>query len=194
MLTGYHGLANLRSGDGRLCMRLRLIAAYAAIYVLSGANFPAIRYAAEAMPPLLMMGARSLLAGSLLFAWARLRHGARPAPGQWRSAAAVGVLLFLGCHGLLAWAGQTVPSGVAALVMATTPVWLTLLDWSSGGPRPGARVLGGLGLGLAGLLVLVGPALGPGTSAGRLVGLMVSEFAWAAGSILPRRLARPESL
>ena len=56
------------------------------------------------MPPFLMMAARSLIAGTVLFAWARLREGERPAPGQWRAAVAVGTLLFLGCHGLLAWA------------------------------------------------------------------------------------------
>ena len=63
------------------------------------------------MPPFLMMGVRSLLAGALLFGWARLRDGARPAAAHWPPAAAVGIVLFLGCHGLLAWAEQTVPSG-----------------------------------------------------------------------------------
>jgi drug/metabolite transporter (DMT)-like permease len=146
------------------------------------------------MPPFLMMAIRSLTAGSFLFGWARLRGGERPGPGQWRAAAAVGTVLFLGCHGLLAWAEQTIPSGVAALVLATIPVWMTLLDWASGGPRPRGQVVVGLALGLTGLVVLIGPSPGQGAPLAGLLALLVSAFAWAAGSILSRRLARPPSL
>jgi drug/metabolite transporter (DMT)-like permease len=173
--------------------RLRLVAAFGALYVLWGSNFLAIRYAAEAMPPFLMMAVRCLIAGAVLFAWARLRDGHRPAAGQWGAAAAVGTLLFLGCHGLLAWAEQTIPSGVAALVMATTPVWLTLLDWGAGGTRPTARAVVGLSLGLAGLVFLVGPSTGGATLIALLV-LVLSAFSWAAGSILSRKLSLPSGL
>lgn len=172
---------------------MKLVAAFAALYVLWGSNFLAIRYAAEAMPPFLMMAVRCLIAGAILFAWAWFREGARPAPGHWRSAGAVGTLLFLGCHGLLAWAEQTIPSGVAALVMATTPVWLTLLDWGAGGPRPTTRAVLGLAIGLAGLVFLVGPKPESGTPVALLV-LVLSAFAWAAGSILSRRVQLPSSL
>jgi drug/metabolite transporter (DMT)-like permease len=175
-------------------LRTKLVAAFAAIHLLWGSNFLAIRYAAEAMPPFLMMAVRSLIAGSLLFGWARLREGAAPAPGQWPPAAAVGVVLFLGCHGLLAWAQQTVPSGIAALVLATIPLWMTLLDWASGSARPRAQTVVGLALGLIGLLVLVGRGPGRATSLAGLTALTLSAFAWAAGSILSRRLRMPGSL
>ena len=177
---------------------MKLLAAFAAIYFLWGSNFLAIRYAAEAMPPFLMMGVRCLIAGSILYAWARFKEGARVQPGQWRPAWSVGTLLFLGCHGLLAWAEQTVPSGIAALVLATIPVWLTILDWASGGVRPAWQAMLGLVLGFAGLAVLVtarSPAAG-GLAlplAGTLV-LMLSAFCWAAGSILSRRVSVPENL
>ena len=174
--------------------RLKLLAAFGAVYFLWGSNFLAIRYAAEAMPPLLMMGVRSLVAGALLFGWARIRGGERPAPGQWPAAAVVGTVLFLGCHGLLAWAEQTVPSGVAALVLATIPVWMTLLDAATGGSRPGRQDVAGLALGLLGLVVLIGPAPGESTPLAGLLALVLSAFAWAAGSILSRRLPRPTSL
>ena len=174
--------------------RGKLVAAFGAIYLLWGSNFLAIRYAAEAMPPFLMMAVRSLTAGALLFGWARLRQGERPAKGHWPAAAAVGTVLFLGCHGLLAWAEQTVPSGVAALVLATIPVWLMLLDWASGGARPHGQSIVGLVLGLIGLLVLIGPSPGHGTPLLGLLALAVSAFAWAAGSILSRRLPHPPSL
>ena len=146
------------------------------------------------MPPLLMMAVRSLIAGTLLFAWARFRQHERPAPGQWPAAAAVGTILFLGCHGLLAWAEQTVPSGVAALPLATIPVWLTLLDWASGGPRPGWRAGVGLALGLLGLVFLIGPGARHGAPLVPLLALVGSALGWAAGSILSRRLPRPPSL
>jgi drug/metabolite transporter (DMT)-like permease len=174
--------------------RWKVWAAFAALYVLWGSNFLAIRYAAEAMPPFLMMGVRCAIAGALLFGWAWLREGARPTAAQWRSAAAVGVVLFLGCHGLLAWAEQTVPSGVAALVLATTPVWLTLLDWATGGARPARNAVVGLALGLAGLAFLIGPSTGGGTPIVALLVLVASAFAWAAGSILSRHVALPKSL
>jgi drug/metabolite transporter (DMT)-like permease len=174
--------------------RIQTWSAFAALYVLWGSNFLAIRYAAEAMPPFLMMAVRCAIAGALLFGWAWLREGARPAPEHWRSAALVGPLLFLGCHGLLAWAEQTVPSGVASLVLATTPVWLTLLDWATGGTRPTARAAAGLALGLLGLVFLIGPGPGRGTPIVALLVLVASAFAWAAGSILSRHTALPSSL
>jgi drug/metabolite transporter (DMT)-like permease len=146
------------------------------------------------MPPFLMMAFRSLIAGTLLFGWARLCERERPAPGHWPAAAAVGTLLFLGCHGLLAWAEQTVPSGMAALPLATIPVWMTLLDWASGGPRPRWRAVAGLALGLVGLAFLIGPGSRGGAPLVGLLALVASAFAWAAGSILSRHLPRPPSL
>lgn len=173
---------------------VKLLGAFAAIYLLWGSNFLAIRFAAEAMPPFLMMAVRSLTAGTLLLCWARLRQAERAVPGQWPAAAAVGTVLFLGCHGLLALAQKTVPSGVAALVLATIPVWMTLLDWAAGGLRPRWQGAVGLTLGLLGLLFLIGPFPGQGTSLPALLTLVLSAFAWAAGSILSRRLPRPSSL
>jgi drug/metabolite transporter (DMT)-like permease len=173
---------------------LQLWAAFAAVYVLWGSNFLAIRFAAEAMPPFLMMSVRSLMAGALLFGWACLREGQRPAAGQWRAAMMVGPILFLGCHGLLAFAQTTVPSGVAALVLATIPVWMTVLDWAAGGRPPARAAVAGLALSLAGLAVLMAPgASGPTPLWGLLV-LVASAFSWAAGSILSRRLPLPSSL
>lgn len=167
-------------------------AALLAVYVLWGTNFLAIRWAALAMPPFLMMGLRSLLAGALLFGWARWRGGVRPGPAQWRAAAVVGVVLFLGCHGLLAWASRTVPSGTAALVLSTIPVWMTVLE-AAQGTRPRWPGVVGLALGVAGLAVLVGPGPSGAPPAG-LAALVVSAFAWAAGSLLSRRSSLPANL
>jgi drug/metabolite transporter (DMT)-like permease len=177
---------------------VRVAAAFAAVYFLWGANFLAIRYAVEAIPPFLLMGVRSALAGLCLYAWARLRGAGRPTAQHWRSGLLVGGLLFLGCHGLLAWAQRRVPSGVAALLMATLPVWMVLLDWwVAGARRPGARVWAGLLLGLFGLGVLVGPrGLGGGASLDLLgaLALLLSAFAWAAGSIAARLVPLPSAV
>jgi drug/metabolite transporter (DMT)-like permease len=168
--------------------------ALVALYLFWGTNFLAIRWAAEAMPPFLMMGVRSLLAGALLFGWARFRDGARPAAAHWPTAAAVGIVLFLGCHGLLAWAEQTVPSGIAALVLATIPVWMTLLDWLGGGSRPRWQGALGLALGVAGLGVLIGPGSAASAPLAGLSALVLGAFAWAAGSMLSRRVSLPANL
>jgi drug/metabolite transporter (DMT)-like permease len=165
-----------------------------ALYLFWGTNFLAIRWAAEAMPPFLMMGVRSILAGALLFGWARLRNGARPTAAQWPTAAAIGIVLFLGCHGLLAWAEQTVPSGVAALVLATIPVWMTLLDWLGGAGRPRWQGALGLALGVAGLGILIGPGAAGRAPLAGLLALVIGAFAWAAGSMLSRRVPLPANV
>lgn len=176
--------------------RAKLLGAFFLVYFVWGSNFLAIRYAVETVPPFLLMGTRSLLAGVCLFAWARLGAGERPAFRHWRAAAAVGVLLFLGCHGLLAWAQRRVPSGVAALGMATMPLWMTLLDWRwAGARRPGVPVWLGLGLGLAGMAVLAGPGGWSGAAdVPGLLALLASAFAWAMGSVLARQGRLPSSV
>jgi drug/metabolite transporter (DMT)-like permease len=174
----------------------KVLAAFFLIYVVWGSNFLAVRYAVESVPPFLLMGVRSLLAGLCLYLWGRLRSGERPTLGHWRAAAVVGVLLFLGCHGLLAWSQQRVPSGVAALGMATLPLWMTLLDWLwAGANRPGLPVWLGLVLGLLGLAVLVGPGSWGGAMDGTaILALQASGFAWALGSVKARRSHLPTSV
>ncbi len=183
----------MESADSR---RWKLLGAFFLIYFVWGSNFLAIRYAVETVPPFLLMGVRSLLAGFCLYVWARHQGAGRPELAHWRAAAAAGVLLFLGSHGLLAWAQQRVPSGIAALAMATDPLWMTLLDWLwARGRRPGVPVWIGLGLGLLGLGVLVGPGRWAGSvDAIGLLALLASAFAWAAGSILGRKSRLPSSV
>jgi drug/metabolite transporter (DMT)-like permease len=193
MLSAVRTATSPAAPDAR---RAQILAAFLVIYVVWGSNFLAIRYAVETIPPFLLRGVRSLLAGLCLYAWARLRSAGRPTRHHWRAAAAVGVLLFLGCHGLLAWAQGRVPSGVAALGMATLPLWMTLLDWLwAGAARPGGAVWLGLALGLGGLAVLVGPGGWSGAVDGiGLLVIQVSAFSWALGSIKARRSQLPASV
>src|ERR1700757_2233933 len=135
-----------------------LVAAFAAVYLIWGSTYLAIRYAVETIPPLLMMGMRHDTAGALLYTWAWWRGVSTPRLREWLYPALVGTLLFLGGHGSLAWAEQHVPSGIAALLVATLPMWIVVLARASRTERHLSRSsLIGLVLGFIGVLVLFGP-------------------------------------
>ena len=177
--------------------RPQLLAAFAAVYVLWGSTYLAIRFAIETLPPWLMAGARFLVAGGILYAIARLRGASRPTPAHWVGAVIVGGLLLLGGNGAVVWAETRVPSGLTALLVATVPIWMVLLDWlQPGGHRPTRGVTAGLVLGFVGLGVLVGPGEILGRGRVDLLGaaaLTVGSIAWAAGSIYSRRATLPSS-
>lgn len=175
--------------------RAKVLVAFALVYVIWGSTFLAIRYAIETLPPFLMAGGRFLVAGSVLYAWARLRGAAPPTRRHWASAAVIGALLLLTGNGLVVWAEQRVPSGAASLFIATEPLWIVLLDWLSGhGARPSKRVAVGVALGLAGVSLLVQPASLVGGGAIDALGaaaLLTAAFSWAAGSLYSRRAHLP---
>lgn len=171
-----------------------LVAAFATVYVVWGSTYLAIAVAVESLPPFITAGARFLVAGGVLYAFCGLRGAARPDLRAWRAAAVAGGLLMLGGNGLVTWAEQSVPSGVAALVIATVTMWVTLLDWLfCGGARPTRSTLLGIGGGLAGVALLVGPALDGAGSAAGVAALVVSAVAWAAGTLYTRRAPLPAS-
>jgi drug/metabolite transporter (DMT)-like permease len=171
--------------------RLKLALAFAAVYITWGATYLAIRYAIETLPPLLMAGTRFILAGGALYIWARLRGVARSEPINWRAAAIIGGLLLLGGNGAVVLAERSVPSGLAALLVATEPLMIVLLDWARpGGARPSGRVSLGLILGLVGMIVLIGPVGIGGSSEMSFAGaalLIAATFSWAAGSLYAAR-------
>jgi drug/metabolite transporter (DMT)-like permease len=101
--------------------RVRLLAAFAAVYVLWGSTYLAIALGLRSIPPLLLIGARSVIGGAILLGAVALSGSAPPRQDAWLPALAGGLLLFVGCHGTLAYVQQQVPSGVAALVLATIP-------------------------------------------------------------------------
>ena len=174
-----------------------LVAAFAAVYLIWGSTYLAIRYAVETVPPLLMMGIRHLTAGTLLYTWARWRGTPVPRLREWIYPAVIGTLLFLGGHGSLAWAEQRVPSGIAALLVATLPMWIVVLARMWGTERHLSRSsLVGLVLGFIGVLVLFGPDALRHNGELNLVGaaaVLFGTFIWAAGTIWMRNVKMPES-
>ena len=172
--------------------RAALVAAFAAVYLLWGATFLALRYAVAEVPPMLTIAIRCIAGAALLYLWLLLR-GERPTAGarQWRIALVAGTILFLGCHSLLAWVEQRVSSGEAALLMTAIPMWLVLLSALRERRVPPALVIVGLALGVVGVAVLT-TGQGGGSTADRLW-LLASALAWAVGSLVARYGARPAS-
>lgn len=176
--------------------RFKLIVAFACIYIIWGSTYLAIRFAIETMPPLLMAGVRFLIAGGLLYGWLLLRgEAALPTRRQWSSAALLGVLFFLGGNGAVSWAETRVPSGVVALLIATIPLWIVLLDWvRPGGSRPSVAVLAGVAAGIVGVMLLIGiHGRGGGIDHAGFAVLIVGEIAWAVGTVFSSRLPHPAS-
>lgn len=177
--------------------RLQVILAFAAVYIVWGSTYLAIRFAIETLPPFLMAGVRFLTAGGALYLWARYRGAERPRPVHWRSAAIVGGFLLLGGNGLVVWAEQRVPSGLAALLVSTTPLWMVLFDGLRRGERPSGWVLGGIAVGLVGVALLVGPGDVTSIVSGRgadplgALALLGASLSWATGSIYSRSAPLP---
>ena len=177
--------------------RGRLIASFAAVYIIWGSTYLAIRFAIGSIPPFVMAGARFLASGAILYAWARSRGSEAPNRTVWRAGTITGLLMLFGGNGAVVWAEQRVPSGITALLVAIVPLWMVLMEWlRPGGRRPHSAVFAGLLLGLIGIVLLVGPGTIVGHGNVDAIGaltLMIGSMSWAAGSIYSRHGARPSS-
>jgi drug/metabolite transporter (DMT)-like permease len=179
--------------------RTALLVAFATLYIVWGSTYFAIRIAVMSWPPFVLAAVRFALAGGVLYLFLRLRGAPRPSLRSWGAAALVGALLLGAGNGVLCWAEQWVPSGETALIVATVPLWMTVLPWlARRAPAPPAAVLIGVVLGLGGVATLMGGALadarrgGPASAAllGRSAVLASSLF-WSLGSLWSRRLPLP---
>jgi drug/metabolite transporter (DMT)-like permease len=176
--------------------KLKIISAFIAIYFVWGTTYLAIKYAIETIPPFLMMGMRSLIAGSVLYTWGRLRGDANVTRKQLPSLLLIGTLFFLIGHGVLAWSQQTVPSGVAALLVACEPIIIALFEplFAREG-RVGKRTIFGMLIGLSGIAILVMPQGYDFKNANLLgsFGILVAASSWASGAIYARVTKLPRS-
>jgi len=170
---------------------------FAIVYVIWGSTYLAMKIGIESFPPLLLAGTRHLFVGLVLYPLFRWKTGERPTWPQWRTAIITGSLLLFVGNGGVCVAEQTVPSGVAALLVATVCLWMVIVDWvRPGGVRPAPRILIGVALGFAGLVLLVGPARLGGSGRIDLKGaaiLVLASLAWACGSVYSKHGVLPRS-
>jgi drug/metabolite transporter (DMT)-like permease len=183
--------------------RTALLAGFAAIYLIWGSTYLGIRVAVETIPAFLMASARFLVAGVLVALFITVTRGFKATAKQWRDNTIVGGFLCLGGNGLVSWAEEKVPSGIATLIISAGPVFIVLMDWAvhawskdgSRGTRPNALTFAGLALGFAGLAMLVGPdvlASGvDGLNPWRVLGLLGATFFWSVGMMIMRYVREP---
>ncbi len=169
-----------------------------AIYLIWGSTYLAIRYVVESIPPFMSAGMRFISAGVLLYVWRITKGDPVPTRRQWRDAGIIGLLLLLGGNGLVSWAEQFVPSGVAALLISTVPIWMVVIEsLRPGGEKPTVRAILGLVLGFGGVALMIGPGklsqeIGALHPLG-LIALPVAALLWSFGSVHSKSSDLPES-
>ena len=178
-----------------------LIAAFAAVYILWGSTYLAIKYAIETLPPFLMAGSRFIIAGSILLVWARFsKDYERPKAAHWKTSFIVGTFLLLGGNGGVVFAQHHISSSLAALLVATEPFWIVLLSWLwLGKSRPNLKTIIGIAIGFFGVWMLINGQ--PDNSAANVgsmqffgaIAVMLAALSWATGSIYGLRAPVPKS-
>lgn len=170
--------------------------ALSAVYLIWGSTYLAIRFTVETTPPFLSAAARFIISGAALYLWRRLCRDPTPSRREWQSATMIGILLLVGGNGAVVWAARFIPSSLAALLVATCPLWLLLFDFlRPDGEKPGPRALSGIGIGFCGAVLLIGwSASGstPNSFVGAIVVVLGSIF-WAGGSIYGKTAKLPPS-
>src|SRR5580704_10353032 len=170
---------------------IKLALAFVAIYVIWGSTYLAIRYAVETIPPLVAAGIRHSIAGGIMLIWAWWR-GFRPTRQQWVAGFVLGALFFLVGHGTLHWAEQYVGSGLAALLIATEPMFILVLGWMMKQQKVSLLSALGLGLGVAGVAMLTGAELTvKGSSLVGLLAVLLGSLSWSLGVVVSPRLNLP---
>jgi drug/metabolite transporter (DMT)-like permease len=182
MLSNQTSNSNYITGQSRLLTLL----AFASIYFIWGSTYLAIRYAVETIPPLFVASFRHLIAGGLLFGWCWWR-GLRPVREQWFASIVLGALFFLIGHGTLHWAQQTLPSGVAAFLIATEPIFVAIILTATRRTRITPTLLIGLLLGLFGVALFFGADLQAGRSEMlSSLAVLIGTASWSIGMVYSR--------
>ena len=168
----------------------------ATIYVVWGTTYLGIRVGVETIPPFFLSGVRYVTAGLLLFGWVALTGGLRagwPTPRMWLSAALTGTGLVAFGNGFLSWGEIYLPSGPAAIFIATVPLWMTAMARIFHGEPIRPLAGAGLVLGLAGLIVLVGPAAFQGGPVWAMLACLLAALGWAAATVYSKTAPLPDN-
>jgi drug/metabolite transporter (DMT)-like permease len=178
-------------------MKTKIWIALLALYIVWGSTYLAIRFAVETIPPFLSAGVRFLISGAILLVWQRAAGQPMPTRKQWISTFIIGSLLLLGGNGLVAWAEQTIPSGIAALMIGSIPMFLVVTEaFRPGGVKPNRWTVLGLLIGFIGIFLLVGPSDLTGGSKLNPFGIGALLFAclfWSLGSVYSKHADLPKS-
>ncbi|HSL45152.1 MAG TPA: EamA family transporter [Anaerolineales bacterium] len=179
-------------------MKTKVWIALLALYIVWGSTYLGIRFAVETIPPFLHAALRFLVSGAILYIWRRAAGDPAPTLANWKSTAIVGAALLLGGNGFVAWAEQTIPSGIAALMITTSPFWLVLFEaLRAGGTKPTWQAILGLIIGFAGVFILVGPSEIVGAEARfdtfGIILLLLAPVFWSMGSIYAKGADLPKS-
>ena len=175
----------------------KILLAFAIIYFVWGSTFLAIRVGVHEVPPFLLAAIRFFVAGLALYGWMRLKGTPAPSRREWAGASLLGTLIFVLDYGCVFWAEQRVPSGITAVVLATIPVFITLLEIIFlRTQRLTVRLSLALIVGICGVAVLVNHSFSLGevpVNRAGAIALLVASFTWSVGTILTRRLPLPTS-
>ncbi len=179
-------------------MKARAWVALIAVYIVWGSTYLAIRFTIETIPPFLSAGIRFLISGTILFFWGCLSGDPAPKKVEWRSASIIGLLLLLGGNGGLVWAEQRIPSGIASLFIATTPLWMVLIDsLRPNGVRANWLTWLGVLVGLTGTALLANPwqshTASPPLDPIGIIVLLTAALSWSIGSLYSRKASLPSS-
>jgi drug/metabolite transporter (DMT)-like permease len=179
-------------------MKTKVWIALLALYIVWGSTYLGIKVAIETIPPFFHAGIRFLISGIILMVWQRAAGQQMPTRKQWVSTAIIGTLLLLGGNGLVAWAEQFIPSGVAALIIGSVPMFLVVAEaLRPNGIKPNWQAIVGLLIGFAGIFILVGPAEISGSTAKLnsfgVAALLFACLFWSIGSIYSKSADLPRS-
>ncbi len=179
-------------------MKSKIWLALLALYIVWGSTYLGIKVAIETIPPFFHAGIRFLISGIILVVWQRSAGQAMPTHKQWISTAIIGTLLLLGGNGLVSWAEQFIPSGIAALIIGSVPMFLVLAEaLRPHGVKPTWRAIVGLLIGFVGIFILVGPSEISGSDTKLnpfgVIALLGACVTWASGSIYSKTADLPKS-
>ncbi len=177
--------------------KLKLVLAFGAVYIIWGSTYLAIRYAVETIPPFLMMGIRSVIAGIVLYLWSKIQKRAEIRQQHFVPLFIIGISFFLFGHGLLAWAQQRVPSGLAAVLIASESLWIFIIETIFiRDTRVRSKGIVGLIIGFIGIIYLIASTEGINTSNADFtasLAIILSSLFWSGGAVYSRIAKLPSS-